>query len=164
MEPTDIKPTIKPTDIQQTLASCELFKGFKENEISMIAEICHVKTYKIGDVVYQQEDSGDYIYIIAEGRVTLERTMNTFSREGRVVITIIGKGRVFGCWSTILDEPHHMLLTTFCQKPAKIIVLKGADLRGLMTHDTQFGFNILERLCLLLRDRVQAAYGAMEKI
>ena len=143
MEP----PDIKPIDIQQTLPNCELFKGLEESEIKMIAEICQVKTY-----------------IIAEGRITLERTMNTVSREGRVVITILGKGRVFGCWSTILDEPHNMLLTTFCQKPAKIIILKGGDLRGLMIRDTQFGFNILERLCFLLRDRVQAAYGAMEKI
>ncbi len=155
---------MKSTDIHQTLTSCELFKGLEENEINMIAEICQVKTYEIGDVIYQQENSGGYIYIIAEGRITLERSMNTVSRKGRVVITILGKGRVFGCWSTILDEPHHTLLTSFCQKPAKIIVLKGADLRGLMTHDTQFGFNILEKLCLLLRDRVQAAYGAMEKI
>jgi len=160
MEP----PDIKPIDIQQTLPNCELFKGLEESEIKMIAEICQVKTYEIGDVVYQQGDSGEYIYIIAEGRITLERTMNTVSREGRVVITILGKGRVFGCWSTILDEPHNMLLTTFCQKPAKIIILKGGDLRGLMIRDTQFGFNILERLCFLLRDRVQAAYGAMEKI
>ena len=155
---------MKTADIIQTLESCELFKGFAPDAINMIAEICQAKTYKIGDVVYQQGDFGDYIYIIAEGQVTLERTMNTVSREGRVVITILGKGRMFGCWSTILNEPHHMLLTTFCQKPARIIALKGSDLRELMIRDTQVGFNLLERLCFLLRDRVQAAYGAMEKI
>ena len=160
MEP----PDVKPTDINQTLASCELFKGFEQNTINMIAEICQIKTYEIGDFVYQQGDFGEYLYIIAEGQVTLERTMNTGSREGRVVITILGKGRVFGCWSTILDEPHNMLLTTFCQKPSKIIVLKGGNLRKLMIRDTQVGFNVMERLCFLLRDRVQAAYGAMEKI
>ncbi|MBC2715906.1 MAG: cyclic nucleotide-binding domain-containing protein [Desulfobacteraceae bacterium] len=157
-------PDVKLTDIHQTLASCELFKGFEQKAINMIAKICQVKTYKTADFVYQQGDFGEYLYIIAEGQVTLERTMNTGSREGRVVITILGKGRVFGCWSTILDEPHNMLLTTFCQKPAKIILLKGGDLRKLMIRDTQFGFNVLERLCFLLRDRVQAAYGAMEKI
>lgn len=160
MEP----PDVKPTDINQTLTSCELFKGFEQSTINMIAEICQIKTYEIGDFVYQQGDFGEYLFIIAEGQVTLERTMNIGSREGRVVITILGKGRVFGCWSTILGEPHNMLLTTFCQKPAKIIVLKGGELRELMIRDTQLGFNVMERLCFLLRDRVQAAYGAMEKI
>jgi hypothetical protein len=33
-----------------------------------------------------------------------------------------------------------------------------------MEEDTQFGFFILERLCFLLRERIQAAYGAMDKI
>jgi hypothetical protein len=43
-------------------------------------------------------------------------------------------------------------------------VLKGAELRKDMVNDTGFGFNVMERLCLLLRERIQAAYGAMEKM
>jgi CRP/FNR family transcriptional regulator, cyclic AMP receptor protein len=33
-----------------------------------------------------------------------------------------------------------------------------------MTKDKVFGFQMLERLSFLLRDRIQSAYGAMEKI
>jgi hypothetical protein len=33
----------------------------------------------------------------------------------------------------------------------------------MMTKNTEFGFNLLEKLCFLLRDRIQAAYGALEK-
>jgi CRP/FNR family cyclic AMP-dependent transcriptional regulator len=33
-----------------------------------------------------------------------------------------------------------------------------------MEEDTAFGFFMLERLSFLLRDRIQAAYGAMDKI
>jgi hypothetical protein len=42
--------------------------------------------------------------------------------------------------------------------------MQGARLRELMTADPLFGFNLMEKLCFLLRDRIQAAYGAMEKI
>ena len=150
--------------IDQALANGELFKGLEQDEIRMISNICQVNTYEAGELVYQQGDFGEYLYIIAEGQVVLERTMNIGSRKGRVVIATLGKGRVFGCWSTLLDAPHIMMLTTFCQKPAKIILLKGADLRELMLRDTRFGFNVMQRLCLLLRDRIEAAYGAMEKI
>ena len=151
-------------DINQAIASCELFKVLNPNEIEIIANICQINTYEAGECVYQQGDFGDYLYIICDGKVILERIMKIGSREGRVVIATLGKGRVFGCWSTLLGEPHFMMLTTFCQKPSKIIKLKGADLRELMLHDTRFGFNVMERLCFLLRDRIQAAYGAMEKI
>jgi len=155
---------MESVDINQALASCEFFKTLDQSEIGIIANICQIKTYEAGECVYQQGDFGEYLYIISKGQVILERTMNIGSREGRVVIATLGKGRVFGCWSTLLGESHIMMLTTFCQKPSKIIELKGADLRELMLHDTRFGFNVMERLCFLLRDRIEAAYGAMEKI
>ena len=155
---------MESVDINQALASCEFFKTLDQSEIGIISNICQIKTYEAGECVYQQGDFGEYLYIISEGRVILERTMNIGSREGRVVIATLGKGRVFGCWSTLLGESHIMMLTTFCQKPSKIIEVKGAELRELMLHDTRFGFNVMERLCFLLRDRIEAAYGAMEKI
>jgi hypothetical protein len=33
-----------------------------------------------------------------------------------------------------------------------------------MTDDIRLGFRILEKLCLLLRDRVQATLGAMDNL
>jgi hypothetical protein len=33
-----------------------------------------------------------------------------------------------------------------------------------MVSDARFGFNVMERLCFLLRERIQSAYGAMEKM
>jgi CRP-like cAMP-binding protein len=153
-----------PIEIKDTLAACEFFKGLEQSEIKHIAAICRVNTYAKGDVVYRQGDFGEHLYIIAKGQVVLERSMDMGDREGRVVIATLGRGRVFGCWSTLLNEPHIMMLKTFCQTPATILVLKGADLRELMTRDTRFGFNVMERLCFLLRERIQSAYGAMEKI
>jgi CRP-like cAMP-binding protein len=155
---------MESAEIEQTLANCEFFKGLEKSEIRNIAGICRVQSYEQGEAVYQPGIFGEHLYIIARGQVVLERTLNMGSRQGRVAIATLGKGRVFGCWSTLLNEPHMMMLRTFCQTPATILVLTGADLRDLMIRDTRFGFNVMERLCLLLRDRIQAAYGAMEKI
>ena len=151
-------------EIEEILASCELFKGLGQTAIRNIAKICQANTYDKGALVYQQGDFGENIYIIANGQVVLERTIDMGSREGRVVIATLGRGRVFGCWSTLLDEAHIMMLRTFCQTPATILVLKGAELRKAMVSDPGFGFNVMERLCFLLRERIQSAYGAMEKM
>ena len=80
------------------------------------------------------------------------------------MIESLGKGRVLGCWSTLLDAPHVLMSSANCQRPTTVLAVRGAQLRQLMTSKTDFGFNILEKLCFLLRDRIQAAYGAMEKI
>ncbi len=152
------------TEIERTLAGCELFKGLAQSEIAEIAAICRVNTYDKGDPVYGQGDFGEHIYIIADGRVVLEKSVDMGPREGRVVIATLGRGRVFGCWSTLLNAPHMMMLRTFCQTPSTILLLPGATLRELMVRDARFGFHVMENLCLLLRERIQAAYGAMEKM
>ena len=155
---------MESAEIEEILAGCELFKGLGQSEIRNITKICRVNTYDKGALVYQQGDFGENIYIIANGQVVLEKTIDMESRQGRVVIATLGRGRVFGCWSTLLDEAHIMMLRTFCQTPATILVLKGAELRKDMVSDARFGFNVLERLCFLLRERIQSAYGAMEKM
>jgi CRP-like cAMP-binding protein len=151
-------------EIETTLAGCELFKGLTHQDIQRIAKVCRVKSYEAGEFVYQQGDFGEHLHIIADGKVVLERTMNIGSREGRVIIAILGKGRVFGCWSTLLNDSHFMMLATFCKTPSTILELKGNDIRRLMIEDTAFGFNVMEKLCFLLRERIQAAYGALERI
>ena len=152
------------TEIEQALVSSEFFKRLGENEISKIANLCQVNTCDAGEYIFQQGDYGEHLYVIVQGRINLERSIDLGAHKGSVVIEALGKGRVLGCWSTLLDLPHILLSTAACQKPTTILAIKGADLRQMMIDNSELGFNIMERLCFLLRDRVQAAYGAMEKI
>ena len=152
------------SSIEGVLAGCELFRGLRKNKIRNIADLCRVETYDAGEDVFRQGDVGENLYIIADGQIFLERSMDLGTRTGKVVIGILGRGRVFGCWSTLLDEAHNVMSSALCQRPAELVVMKGADLREMMTRNAQFGFSVLERLCFVLRDRLHGAFGAMEKI
>jgi CRP-like cAMP-binding protein len=151
-------------EIENVLESCEFFKGLEKNSIEKIAALCQVETYEPGEYVFRQGDFGEQLYVIAEGHVFLERAIELGKGKGKVVIGILGKGRVFGCWSTLLGEPHNLMSSATCQKPTKIVTMKGTDLRNMMLNNTDLGFKVLEKLCFLLRDRIEGAYGAMEKI
>ncbi len=155
---------MNPTEVEQALASCEFFKQLRGSDIFEIAGLCQVNTYESGEYVFQQGDYGEHLYVIAQGYVHLERSIDLGTQKGSVVIEALGKGRVLGCWSTILGMPHILLSSATCQKPTTIIAMKGSDLREIMMGNPELGFNIMERLCFILRDRIQAAYGAMEKI
>lgn len=155
---------MQPAEIKQTLQSCEFFKGLGDNEIEGIAGICRSSTCEEGEFIFRQGDFGEHLYIIAEGQVYLERTIDIGARKGSVVIETLGKGRVLGCWSTMLNEPHILMSSAVCHRSTTMLTVKGAELRAIMTQNTDLGFKIMEKLCFLLRDRIQAAYGAMEKI
>ena len=152
------------SEIGDILERCEFFKGLEKSHIEKIAGLCLEETYKPGEHIFRQGDFGEHLYVIAEGHISLERSVDLGARKGSAVIGILGKGRVLGCWSTILDEPHNLMSSAICRKPTRVVAIRGADLRDVMIGDAAFGFNVLERLCFLLRDRIQGAYGAMEKI
>ena len=149
---------------EHTLRSCEFFELLESRELSEISNLGQMMTFQNGEYVFRQGDYGEHIYIIVDGQIYLERTVDLGDHKGNVVIEILGKGRVLGCWSTLLDMPHILMSSAVCKQPTKIVAIKGAELRRMMIGNAELGFNLMERLCFLLRDRIQAAYGAMEKI
>ncbi|MBC8420596.1 MAG: cyclic nucleotide-binding domain-containing protein [Proteobacteria bacterium] len=152
------------SELGHAIKSCEFFKGIESSLLEKIVDLCQVQTYEPGEYVFSQGDFGEHLYIIAHGNIFLERSMDLGTRKGSAVIGVLGKGRVLGCWSTLLGEPHNLMSSAICQKPTRVVVIKGADLREMMVSNTELGFRLLERLCFLLRDRIQGALGAMEKI
>lgn len=150
--------------IEDAIEKSEFFRGLDRGYLVKIASLCQKQTYKPGEYVFSQGDYGEHLYIIVDGHISLERAVNLGSRRGNAVIGVLGKGRILGCWSTLLGEPHNLMSSAICQKPTEVVVIKGRDLREMMTSDNELGFILLERLCFLLRDRIEGAFGAMEKI
>lgn len=155
---------MKASEIIAVLERCELFRGLNKEEIERIGTLGIVQTYDEGENILKQGDFGENLYIIAEGHVFLERSIDLGAREGSVIIGLLGKGRALGCWSTLLGEAHTLMASARCRKPTKVVVIKGPALREMMLANVQLGLKILERLCFMLRDRIQGAYGAMENI
>jgi CRP/FNR family transcriptional regulator, cyclic AMP receptor protein len=151
-------------DIRTVLETCEFFKGLDPAQLAGILSICRPCRFEAGETIYRQGGVGEDIFIIAEGQVVLERAVSVGPRKGTVPVAFLGKGKIMGGWSTLLNEPHTLMLSAVCKRPAVLLAINGADLRRRMTGDILLGFRILERLCLLLRDRVQATLGAMDNL
>jgi CRP-like cAMP-binding protein len=152
------------SEINIALESCELFNGLGDSDIEKIAGICRMETYHPGECLFRQGELGQCLYVIAEGNVFLERTLDLGPRKGKALIGILGKGRALGCWSTLLDEPHPLMASATCKQPTRVIVMNGADLRDMMLKNVTLGLKIFQKLCYILRDRIQGVFGAMEKI
>ena len=152
------------SEIINLLENCEFFKGLQKDDLEEMANLCSVEAYAAGDHIFRQGDLGDRIYIVAEGNVFLERSVDLGTRKGTAFIGMLSKGRVFGCWSTLLNEKHTLMPSAVCRKPTRVLAIKGPDLRQIMLHDNELGFNVLQRFCFLLRHRLKGAYEAMEEL
>ncbi len=153
-----------PSQIKQALAGCEFFEGLADNDLEQIIPLCWPREFQAGQYVFEQGNVGEHLYVIVEGQVVLERAVDLGVRKGTVTIEALDKGRVLGSWSTLLGQRHLLMSSARCQQPTRLLVMRGADLNNLMLGNKEFGFNIMEKFCFLLKDRIQAAYGALEKL
>ncbi len=151
-------------DIRQALEECEFFSGLVTGDLEKIAELCQIRNYEVGETLFRQGDFGEHLWAVADGQFSLERSIELGKQKGSVVISTLGKGRILGCWSSLLGEPHILMCSAVCEKPAVVLRLSGSKLREIMHADTDLGYAIMEKLSFLLRDRVQSAYGALERI
>jgi CRP-like cAMP-binding protein len=151
-------------EIINLLENCELFKGLKQDNLEEMADLFRVEAYAAGDHIFRQGELGDRIFIVAKGNVFLERSLDLGIRKGTASIGMLTKGKVFGCWSSLLNEEHRLMSSALCRKPTTVLAIKGSDLRKFMLRDNVLGFEILERFCFLLRDRLKGAYEAMEEL
>jgi len=151
-------------EIQKALEECDFFRGLEKSHLQEIAGLGRLEEYEPGQYIYRQGESGEYIYVVVEGHVHLERSLDLGSRKGSVVIAMLGKCKVFGCWSTLLGKPHKYMSSASCHKGTRLIAMKGSELRSVMLRNSSMGFIVLENLCLTLRERIQGVYGAMERI
>jgi CRP/FNR family transcriptional regulator, cyclic AMP receptor protein len=150
-------------DIIQVLQTSQFFGNLANENLAKVTSLCREVNFQVGDWVFKQGDYGEHLFIIVEGHIHLERAMNVVGRQGHVTIDTLGKGRTLGCWSALLGEPHVLLSGAICEKPSLLLKIRGKELRQMMTENVSFGFDLMERLCFLLRDRIQAAYGAMDR-
>ena len=153
-----------PSEILDILDNCELFKGLNRVEIENITKLGQFEMYEAGEKILNQGEFQDKLYIIAEGHVFLERAIDLGTRKGSTIISLLGKGRALGSWSTLLGEAHPLMSSAICKKHTKVVVIRGPALREMMLSDFHLGFKVLERLCSMLQDRIQGIYGAMENI
>lgn len=153
-----------PEQMQHALSHCEFFKELDPPSIEKISRICTPESYEVGQALFHQGDLDEHLYVIAEGHAVLQRSVDLRTRRGTVVIDTLGKGRVLGAWSTILGESHILMSSAIAQKPLVTVRISGVRLRQLMKDDALIGRKVLEQLCFLLRNRISAAYGAMDNI
>ena len=72
--------------------------------------------------------------------------------------------RLMGGWSALVGEQHVQMCSAVCEKPTKVISMRCSDLRETIIKDSTMRIKILEKLILLLRDRIYSSYGAIETL
>ena len=153
------------SDVSVGLKTCELFSVLTETEmqllISALGDTCEIETFKAGDHVFDQGELSSRLYVIEDGQVLLQRSVNMGNKTAQWPLGLLGKGRAMG-WSAMLYGPRYATASAICQKTGKIVSIEGASLRSALEKQPRIGFKVMDRLACMLGERLKSAYSTME--
>ena len=154
--------------IIEILKKCEFFNHLTEDELQSIARMGKIEEYNAGDEIFKQGDIGTKLYILSEGLISLYRNIQLVNnRKGSITVYEAREKpfrRLLGSWFALIGEQHILMCSAKCEKPSKIISIATEDLRKFLEKDIEIRVKILEKLVLLLKDRLESSYTAMQTL
>lgn len=123
-----------------------LFSGLSDQELVSVSEVFEQRAYKKNAIIFFEQDSGKYIYIVKEGRVKVSRLLPTGKET---ILAFHERGEYFGEMALIdgLTEPAMVTAVV-----ATTILFMSEQKFSQLLDNPKIGRVLLKRLCTRCRD------------
>ncbi len=129
----EIPPALLPEDPPPGpgagLKGVPLFSDLKKEELSRVMEKIRAKTAGKGEWICREGDSGDSIYIISRGRMTVSRDD---PQKGRIVLGELKDGDFFGEFGFFSNSRRQASVEA--QEETELLEIRREDLQGILAE------------------------------
>jgi CRP-like cAMP-binding protein len=142
-----------PDSRLEDLRALFLFADLSVRELKIVQGLLHEREYLAGEVIFDEGEEGNALYIVLTGRVLI-------CRQGRPASAIaeIGPGNFFGDLALLDSAPR--AAQARAQEPSRLAVFFGSDFLALLETEAKLANKILLRLSRHLGQRLRASvYG-----
>ena len=140
-------------ELQSILKQVELFRGLSDDQLQQVAAITSKELFEVGQIIFNQGEDGDKMYIVGNGQVEIKvqhRTGYTYSA------VYLGEGQVFGEMA-LIDESTRSASVIGAQEDTIVYSISREEFERLCTTDTATGYlmmrNIAQDLSFKMRHR-----------
>ena len=134
------------TENEQFLRQIALFEDLADAEMESVAHLFKERHYKRNEVVFLEEDTGKYMYVVKKGRVKVSRALPN-GREA--ILTFHKAGEYFGEMSLIDGETTPANVTAIV--PTTILLITRHDF-SLLLQNPKVNEMFLKTLCKRCRE------------
>lgn len=100
----------------------------------------HERTLEPGEVIFEEGDSGEFLYVIQSGEVELTRS----AASGRRLVGRLGPGEFFGEMSVVLGGERRIRATAVT--PVRLLEVDGQTLEGMCVERPEVAIRLIQRL------------------
>ena len=147
-------------DIEETVKNASLFQTLDDGEVARVLNITREIRFHEGDVVMQEGDQGDTMYMVVVGEVGVSKslTMKFGDDDFRKTEKVLTRFRpedhaIFGEMALIGQDNRSA--TILAKKDCVLLEIKRDDLIRLIEEKPEMGVKILMNLSGLLINRLR---------
>jgi len=123
--------------LREHLPHSFLFKDLQRDQIESIAAVCEERQVQKDEVIFKQGDIDGTLYLIMEGSIRLEKTVENVSVE----FMRLGKGESFGEIALITDLPR--TASAIANIDSILLQLTREHFKHLLNQYQNLRFNVL---------------------
>lgn len=128
------------------ISQVPLFEGLDEAQQNSLRSKMGQTTLRRGEILFEEGEPGNRLYIITEGKVKLGHT----SMDGREnLLAVLGPGEIIG--ELTLFDPGPRSTTATAVSPVTLLHLDHADLNAILDTNPTMGKHMLRALARRLR-------------
>ena len=132
------------------LKGIEIFSGLDPSELAAIASVTEELDYTEGRVVIKQNDPGESLFLIIQGRVQVVME----EAEGQeVLLNYIEAGGAFGEMALIDDNPRSATIRTV--EPCRFLILHKQEFKDIAMEFPR----VTLQICSVLSQRIRDIQG-----
>jgi CRP/FNR family transcriptional regulator/CRP/FNR family cyclic AMP-dependent transcriptional regulator len=133
-------------DDRELLRTVPIFSELSEADLDKLAGLLARKRYPKDGVVFFENEAGDTLFMIAEGRIKV----TILGDDGReIILSVLGQGEFFGEMALLDNEPRSA--TTIAAEDSELLSLSRADFEGVLSHNPGIMGGLIKVLTARLR-------------
>jgi len=135
----------------ELIASHPFTSGLEPRFLNVFESCASLRRFSSHQSIFQEGGEADHFYLIVSGTVNLETVLVGCSR--RFTIQKLGTGDALG-WSWMFS-PYQWSFSAVTSAPTDVISFGAGFLRETAARDSEFGHELLRRVCPLVIERLR---------
>ena len=136
------------------LSLSEFFDNLTDAQLEMIASISEIVTCEKGELLIQENEDSDELYVIGEGSV--EILMSQGDAMGPSVVAALLPGQAFGEVSMV-DQGARSAAARVAEEETYVLRISGTRLMQLCDEHPEMGYQVMKNLAADLALKIRIA-------
>ncbi len=134
--------------VANILSQADIFDELTSTQLELVSSIADERHYQAGEVIFEENTTGDEMYVIASGEVEIQvdpSLIGDESASGKFTIATVRRGQVFGEMS-LVDQGLRSASARCSKQDTHLVVIPREKLMLLCDTYPQLGYKLMRNL------------------